>query len=265
MAGMRRDTDRKTREGWHARLTPVRVAVGGALVSAASLIPAFPAPTEKEEQMDIPFVGALGPQPGWSELDPATSRIKAVPLGQSWLPGLEAGFQPGEVRVFRTGTHLVVLGAMTDAAPANPSRGLNAMHFRKGDAFEVFLKPPGGEAYWEIHVTPEGETYQVRIPSAAEFQARRKEAGSIEDLVKPYLLDPPAARCLARRVENRPGWDAAVFFPLPAESYGEWRVSGCRYDHPAGGGDPVLSSISPLTRRDFHHQADWLTRVMSEP
>jgi hypothetical protein len=243
---------------------PVYAVARGALI-CASLMSASPAPPEKEQKMEIPHVGGLGPQPGWSELDRVTTRIKAVPFGQSWLPGLEAGFQPGEVRVFRTGTHLVVLGAMTDAAPANPSRGLNAMHFRKGDVFEVFLKPPGGEAYWEIHVTPEGETYQVRIPSAAEFQARRKEAGSIDALVKPYLLDPPTARCVARRVENRPGWDAAVFFPLPAESSGEWRVSGCRYDHPAGGGDPVLSSISPLSRRDFHHQPDWLTFALSLP
>jgi hypothetical protein len=261
---MRRDADRRSRKGPCARLTPVRMAVGGALV-CASLTPAYAAPTEKEQQMDIPLIGGLGPQPGWSDLDRMTTRIKAAPFGQSWLPGLEAGFQPGEVRVFRTERHLVVLGTMTDAAPANSSRGLNAMHFRKGDVFEVFLKPPGGEAYWEIHVTPEGETYQVRIPSAVEFQSRRKEAGTIEELVKPYLLEPPAARCLARRVEDRPGWDAAVFFPLPAESSGEWRVSGCRYDHPAGGGEPVLSSISPLTRRDFHHQPDWLTFVTAPP
>lgn len=215
--------------------------------------------------MDIPFVGGVGEQPGWPELDGAAGPVTSWPFRQAWLPGLESGFQAGEVRIFRTGTHLVVLGSMTDAAPANPSRGLNAMHFRRGDVFEVFLKPPGGDAYWEIHVTPEGETYQVRIPSAAEFQTRRKEAGSIEELVKPYLLSPPSARCLARRVDARPGWDAAVLFPLPEASSGEWLVSGCRYDHPAGGGEPVLSSISPLTRRDFHHQPDWLAFVMPAP
>ena len=215
--------------------------------------------------MDIPFVGGLGPRPGWQELDRASPRLKAVPFGQSWRANLEPGFQPGEVRVFRSESHLVVLGAMTDAAPANPSRGLNALHFRRGDVFEVFLRPPGGEAYWEIHVTPEGETYQVRIPSAAEFQARRKEAGSIEALIQPYLLAAPAARCLARRVDARPGWDAAVLFPLPVESTGEWRISACRYDHPAGGGEPVLSSISPLSRPDFHHLPDWLRYAVPPP
>lgn len=257
MTGMRRNASRRSCSKW----TPMRLAAAGAWV-CAFLTPAYAAAAEKEEQMDIPLTGGLDAQPGWPELDVAAPRGKAMPYGQAWLPGLEAGFQPGRVRVFRTGTHLVVLGEMTDAAPANPSRGLNAMHFRRGDVFEVFLKPPGGDAYWEIHVTPDGETYQVRIPSAAEFQARRKDAPSIEELVKPYLLDPPAARCLARRVEDRPGWDAVVFFPLPAKPVGEWRISACRYDHPAGGGEPVLSSISPLTRRDFHHQPDWLPFVI---
>ena len=263
---MRREVHRMARQGWGAGIQPVRAVVRGVLVCACLTPVAASDPhAEKEQNMDVPLVSGLGDHPGWPELDRATRRIKAVPFGQSWLPGLEAGFQRGEVRVFRTETHLVVVGAMADAAPANPSRGLNAMHFRKGDVFEVFLKPPGGEAYWELHVTPEAETYQVRIPSSAEFQARRKEAGSIEELVKPYLLDPPAARCLARRMEDRPGWDAVVMFPLPANSSGEWRISGCRYDHPKGGGEPVLSSISPLTRRDFHHQADWLSFELPAP
>lgn len=261
---MNGDSNRRARPGRAAMIQPVRTVALGALVCAA-LSPSLPAPLEKEPQMDIPLVAGLGARPGWPDLDHAAPRLKAMPFVQSWLPLREPGFQPGEVRVFRTESHLMVMGSMTDAAAANPSRGLNAMHFRKGDVFEVFLKPPGGEAYWEIHVTPDGETYQVRIPSAMEFQSRRKEAGSIEALVKPYLLDPPAAVCLARRVVGRPGWDAAVMFPLPENACGEWRVSGCRYDHPAGGGDPVLSSISPLTRRDFHYQADWLTFTTSEP
>ena len=261
---MRRDLRMKAPLNTGARFRAPRRVIRGAVVFA-SLMAALPGLPEEEKYMDIPLVGGLGPHPAWSDLDAALPRLNSLPFGQSWLTACDSGFQPGDVRVFRTETHLVVVASLTDAAAANPSRGLNAMHFRKGDVFEVFLKPPGGEAYWEIHVTPEAETYQVRIPSGAEFQARRKESGSIEVLVKPYLLNPPAAVCMARRADARPGWDSAVLFPLPANSAGEWLVSGCRYDHPGGGGEPVLSSISPLTRRDFHHQADWLRFLLPGP
>ncbi|MFO1492008.1 MAG: hypothetical protein U1F77_00735 [Kiritimatiellia bacterium] len=206
--------------------------------------------------MNIPFISLPSAPPGWADIDTAGAGIPGLPFRQAWRSEPDPAFQPGDVAVMRTSTHLVVVARMNDAHAGNPSRGINGLHFQKGDVFEVFLKPPGGEAYWEVHVTPEGETYQVRIPSAAAFLARRKEGLSIEELVRPYLLDPPVARVMARNVDSRPGWDALILFPLPAEAQGEWRFSACRYDSD-GRGAPVLSSISPLTRPDFHFQADW--------
>ena len=234
-------------------------AVAGWLMAIAAC-----ARAAEETQMNIPHIPAPPAPPDWAYFDAAVAGIPTLPFRQAWRTTPDPALQPGEVAVMRTPAHLVVMARMTDARAENPSRGLNALHFQRGDVFEVFLKPPGGEAYWEIHVTPEGETYQVRIPSAAEFQSRRNAGLSIGELVRPFLLDPPVARVMARKVDARPGWDALILFPLPAGERGGWGFSACRYDSD-GVGAPVLSSVSPLTRLDFHFQPDWRVIQVAPP
>ena len=246
------------------RVRPVIRALNTGVLAGLLIATAARGRVDGDTHMKTRMIPALPEIPAWADIDAASTGVPALPFRQDWLEVPDPALQPGDVAVMQTPSRLLVMARMTDAHAENPSRGINGLHFLKGDVFEVFLKPPDGEAYWEIHVTPEGETYQVRIPSVGEFQARRKAGLPIDELVRPFLLDPPVAKVMARKVEARPGWDALILFPLPADAQGDWRFSACRYDSD-GSGKPVLSSISPLTRPDFHFQPDWRVIQVGPP
>ena len=106
---------------------------------------------------------------------------KAAPciLRQAWLEKEEADFAPAIVRMGWRGACLLVFAELTDADIFSRATGLNQRTWELGDAFEIFLRPDGQEAYVEFQVTPNNQRLQLRHADA-DAVALARRTGSLE-------------------------------------------------------------------------------------
>jgi hypothetical protein len=203
-----------------------------------------------------------GFDPGsWESVGDAFRDAPACRLQQAWLSDKEPGFRPGRVRTGWTDEALIVFAELDDDDIFNPATELNEHFYKHGDVFEMFLRPTGRDAYYEFHVGPQNQKFQMRIPSAADFAALRGVAGI-----------PPAWMISQRQIESRVEvspeagqWKvlAAIPFDMVAEvqrpqAGARWMFSFCRYDYSRPNPRPVLSSTSPHHQPvSYHSQAEW--------
>ena len=185
------------------------------------------------------------------------SFAEPLPLRQSWLPEPEPGFQPGEVRVGWTPDAFQVNAVLTDRDVFNPETRFNAPAFLEGDVFEIFVQPPGAETYFEFHVGPGNQLFQLRIPSSAEFYAAR-DSGIRQD----WLIQDSK---INSEVDLGPGfWRVTADIPasiMDVERIGQgqaWKMSFCRYDANRSPDALFLSSTSPIKELDFHRSSEWI-------
>jgi hypothetical protein len=191
---------------------------------------------------------------------------ETVELRQGWYRETEPFFRPGRVRTGWTRTTLIVAAELDDADIFNPVAAFNDPAFMKGDVFEIFLRPENQEAYYEFHVSPQNQQFQLRIPSGVAFQLARA-GGSMEHWkIRQRCIE---SRATIRAAEQK-WWVAAVIpFSLVAErgpvtAGSSWRFSFCRYDYTRGSPWPILSSTSPHRQADFHRQAEWGTLLFAD-
>ncbi|MEI6166913.1 MAG: carbohydrate-binding family 9-like protein [bacterium] len=155
---------------------------------------------------------------------------------------------------------LYVYAEIEDVDIFNPEKRFNEPSFLMGDVFEIFLRPCNQESYVEIHVTPENQKLQLRIPSAHEFAEPRTKPG----IPPEWLIAQPVIASRVRVNSTAKRWEVAVEIPfsmicevfLP-RSGDRWRFSFSRYDYTRGREKPVLSSTSPHAMLNFHRQAEW--------
>lgn len=174
-------------------------------------------------------------------------------LEQRWLLRREAHFTPGEVSVGwgrapqGTGDALWVWARLTDEEPENAARRPNEHTWRLGDVFEIFAGARQDSVYFELHITPENQTLQLRIEDFAAMQ--RNFEGAL-------MADGP----LWHRTRLVPGgWEALAAVPLAlisSESRGF--LSFGRYDYQPERELPVISSTSPHAMPNFHRRFEWL-------
>jgi hypothetical protein len=152
------------------------------------------------------------------------------------------------------------LAELDDADIFNPSREFNAPAFKMGDVFEVFLRPIDQEAYYEFHIGPDNQRFQLRVPSAKVFHERPKGDIPKEWLIRDQVIES-RAKVLAQ--DNRWLALASIPFAMVAETRqpeagSQWLFSFSRYDYHSGNPSPTLSSSSahdmPVS---FHRQEDW--------
>lgn len=178
---------------------------------------------------------------------------------QSWLPQLQPGFRPCDVRCGWTDDGLVVCAELEDQDVFNPVTKFNEYFYSFGDVFEIFIRSPDREEYVELHVNPNNTQFQLRIPSMKAFYAARGDAG----LSDAWFIQEKA---FESKVELTPsGWRVHAQIPFslikgqePIQPGEEWLVSFCRYDYTRGQAKPVLSSASPHSKPDYHNQNEWL-------
>lgn len=205
---------------------------------------------------------------------PSAGAHPAVTLSQHWLGQPEAGFRPTRVWPSWSPEGLHILAEMEDDAIGNTARGDRVATWETGDVFEIFLRPPGQDAYFEFHITPENETLRVRFPSAAYFEAMsarfHHDAGWVFDL----SLSRDCLRTTARADHAGRRWWAGAFIPFTTvlengtvPPAGPWMASFCRYDCTPGSPRAVLSSSSPHPgpRPRFHDQAFWRPLEFATP
>ncbi len=179
----------------------------------------------------------------------------AVPcvLRQAWRDEPEPQFRPCTVRCARTHEALWILAELDDNDIFNPVTQFNEPAFTKGDAFEIFLRPPRQDAYYEFHVSPENQRFQLRFPG----QGRVTEAAKVSD----FQIDSRT-----QVLPDRRRWEVLAGLPfsrvaeagLPRDG-DRWLFSFSRYDYTRGEAAPVLSSTSPHTICNFHRMEEWGT------
>ena len=195
----------------------------------------------------------------WSRIAGAFTEAMVVESQQAWLAKPEPEFRPMRVKTGWTREALYVYAELEDVDIFNPEKRFNEPSFMSGDVFEIFLRPCNQESYVEIHVTPENQKFQLRIPSAREFAEPRAKPG----IPPEWFLD----RVIESRVRinaEAERWDVAVEIPfamvcevfLPRAG-DRWLFSYSRYDYTRGREKPVLSSTSPHVVLNFHRQDEW--------
>lgn len=194
----------------------------------------------------------------WEATGRALADATPIPLQQAWLARPEQQFQPATVRTGWSEDTLWVLAELHDADIFNPVTEFNAEFFQHGDAFEMFFRPVPQDAYYEFHVGPQNQTFQLRIPSATAF--RKPPTGRNWKLTIPLLSNWTRVEVLRQR------WEVLVAVPFraicespAALSCREWLFSFSRYDYTQGSAQPCLSSTSPHAHVGFHRQEEWGT------
>jgi len=218
----------------------------------------FPGPMANRHQepprLSCPPLEKFSPS-DWNSVASAFAMSPAVNLGQSWREPQDS-FRPATIRTGWRAGKLWVYAELDDDDIFNPSGVFNEPFFLHGDALEIFLRPAGQSAYFEFHVGPAGQLFQLRIPSAEAFARQAgTEAGS-------WKIRKPVINVRTRVDRERGRWFvlAAIQREEIVEkggSPGEWMFSFSRYDHTHGENCPVLSSTSPHAKLGFHRQQEW--------
>jgi hypothetical protein len=203
-----------------------------------------------------------------SDWDAATRPLASAPqviLRQGWADQPSPDYRPARVRVGYTKGALILLAELEDADIFNPATELNEPSFLRGDVLEMFLRPVTQDAYYEFHVSPQNQKFQLRIPSAAAFQKPPPDNGESRKLWNPMF------ESRVRVLSEQQKWQvlAAVPFRSVEESVApghedvRWLFSFSRYDYTRGHEHPALSSTSPHPFASFHRQTEWGTLVFA--
>ena len=180
-------------------------------------------------------------------------------LQQAWQAEAAANFAPAAVRAGWRHNSFLVYAELTDADIFTQASGLNQRTWELGDAFEIFLRPDGQEAYVEFQVTPNNQRLQLRYANTAALNRARK-TGSLADA----LIPGQAFRSKTWIDDKNSCWH--VFAEIPAQVVcdsndslegNRWHFSFSRYDYTQGVDEPVISSTSPHAEANFHSQKEW--------
>lgn len=168
-------------------------------------------------------------------------------FGQPWLPQPDPAFAPGQVTLCLSGNELLITAELTDAHPMQDVFPFNFPAFMECDAFEIFLGPAGGEAYYELHVTPSNSILQLYFDGTGTEKSLEERA-----VAKPLFT--------SRTALTPEGWNVWARVPLkglfPGE-HPEWLLSFGRYDYTPGTPKPVISTTSPHAVCSFHRKHEW--------
>ncbi|MEI8140295.1 MAG: carbohydrate-binding family 9-like protein [bacterium] len=196
----------------------------------------------------------------WNQIKSGFRNARVVESQQAWQAARDPEFRPMHVKAGWTREALIVYAVLEDADIFNPETQFNAMSFKSGDVFEMFLRPFEQEAYLEVHVSPENQKLQLRFPSAQAFAAPRPDS-----VIPPeWYIGEGAVESYVRVDKAAERWEvvARIPFSLVEEasrpvSGSRWLFSFSRYDYTRGRKAPVYSSTSPHTRLSFHQQEAW--------
>ncbi len=234
------------------------VACALSLLIISLLVAAFKTLPPHHDDVPLPATFTLRCAPlsafdpdDWEQVQRAFSEAEPGRLEQAWLQKPQTLFRPAEVRVGRVEQTLWVYAELSDDDIFNPATQLNQPTYELGDAFEMFLRPlPQGE-YYELHVSPHNQKYQLHFPTSP----RPSELQTV---------DEELFQSRTQIVPQQKMWRVLASIPIASicrkgqvETGDEWIFSFSRYDYTRGQERPVLSSTSPHRRLDFHRQQEW--------
>jgi len=200
----------------------------------------------------------------WKAIHEVFRPLPAWQLRQAWLPNPTTDLNAGIFKAGSWSDALVVYAELHDHDIFNPVHEFNETAFTQGDAFEMFMRPEGQDAYFEFHVTPHNQKLQLRFPSAEWFKSLRKASG--KDTLRPCKVYRLLFESRTLILASQGKWHVLAMIPFSSVvenqnggSPSRWLFSASRYDHTRGQKKPVLSSTSAHTHCNFHRQEEWGT------
>lgn len=185
--------------------------------------------------------------------------LTGLRMGQAW--GVENPLDGGSVYLAYSNENLYVMAILPDKDIFNPVRTFNEPAYEKGDVFEIFLQAEGSSSYYEFHVTPENQRFQLTF--------RELREGATPGGFTPDLNTVPLSTHVRRAEEF---WEAYVKIPLRELVNGEdalplqWSVSFGRYDYtrlPNGETEVELFSSSAHKTLSFHRRQEWIPMILA--
>jgi hypothetical protein len=205
----------------------------------------------------------------WSAVEAAFSGAAFAPLVQAWSETPSPDFRPGRAAAAWTDRSLVVFADLEDREIFNdlPAAEFNRLALDHGDVFEIFLQPEGQKSYYELHVSPVNQKFQLRIPYPGIFDELRAAAGfkGGADVTSEWVVESPVIDSRVRLFPEREHWQVVVEIPfnlvmenaLHPAAGARWRFSFSRYDRDRDKKEPVYSSSSPHPEINYHRVQDW--------
>lgn len=207
--------------------------------------------------MKIPQLLPFDPS-DWNAIHTAFEQAPFLDFGQAWLEKPAADFRPGRIQLGWKDDTFLFLASFVDDCLFTQMTADNQEAWNLGDVFELFLKIPAHEDYFEFHLTPNGHRLQLHFPDAnAIIRIRDKLCDH-----KPFLINDALFNYAVHSVSK--GWE--VFVQLPASSLRskvtslqdtQVLASFSRYDYDDKGSPPVTSSTSLHKVAGFHRQEEW--------
>lgn len=165
---------------------------------------------------------------------------------QSWLQKPEALFHPGTVEVTLLKDSLLFHSTLIQKKAGTSATAHQQRLWELGDVVELFLQQIGAEDYYEYQIAPNGLMLALHYPDHNAVTAVRSGERHMED----FLADLPNDGTASTAAD---GWCASLTVPVTGKRF---RFNCGRYDY-CEGSTPVISSTSPLTKRDFHRVQEW--------
>ena len=201
----------------------------------------------------------------WHAIESVFANAESCEFQQGWLEEPEGAFQPTIARTGWTDEGLWIYAELTDLDIFNDADSLNCETYW-GDFFEVLVRPQTQDAYYEFHVTCNGQYLQLRYPDAAAFA---RFDGTHESLSSFFIGEELIQSHIDLQPENNL-WRVLAFVPVGVAESGKieegdvWSFSFSRYDYTRGIAEEVLSSSSPHAAPSFHRQQEWGTLTFSD-
>ncbi len=213
-------------------------------------------------QHRAPFAAGTAAELG-DATHPAWKSAPALPFRPAGLedPALEEG---GQVRFLWNEDFLFIFAEMTDSDLVQEAEADGDFLFRSGDVVEIFIRPPGGRCYWELHFAPNGRRSSYFFPSRGRWLASCYVGTPLPGFRVKLGLDGS----LNNETGRDRGWRGIAAVPLAElkRKTGDldfsrpWLVQVSRYNYSAYLERMELSQLgTPVTPNpDFHQFDSWL-------
>ena len=194
----------------------------------------------------------------WEAIDLAFADANFAHFQQGWKEEEEFAFRPAKAAAAWTDKDLIIYAILADEDAHNEihESEFNRMSIAHGDVFEIFLRPSGQDSYFEFHVNPNNQKFQLRFPCRDACKVLKDKFKSQEEMMDAFKLRTP----IESRVKHSQGeWRVVAKIPFsmlvegdPVNPGTEWRFSFSRYDYTRPCKDPVYSSTSPHSAINYH-------------
>jgi hypothetical protein len=196
----------------------------------------------------------------WSDAAAAFQGAASCELVQHWRKTPQALFLPATVRIAWTPSSLWLYAELQDVDIFNTATELHQQTFQLGDAFEIFLHPLSRTEYYELHVSPHNQHFQLCFTDGLKTPMNQARIPDPEFFFSRTHID--AAQNIWKVLAEIPGQKLTAKAAIDAGE--EWMFSFSRYDYTRGQPKPVLSSTSRHSRPHFHDRQDWGTLIFAE-